>query len=331
MKQAPTKVIALGLSEGHISLIDQARITSSNDKVFKIRLPQRQRVCDIYSFHGKDLSTYPDLPEEAEPTFALKIKERPILYCFSPLGPFGCHTLWQINLNDSTPKWSELASMQERNRLKMSSTVYQEGLVVTGGSAIFNTLNTSEFYHVDLNKWRFVSSMLCERSGLSLVSSDGWLYAIGGSQHDLETSLSSVERIDDLQGNWEMVKPMLTKRSNFAAVACDGVIYAIGGQNSSYEIRLNASPSRQIVDGAEKILRSVERYDPVGNEWSYVNELHQTRCDHSACVWNRKIYVFGGKNYLGETVFEIECYDPATDTWSIVGKIGHEPSCIVIA
>ena len=87
-RQAPTKVIALGLSEGHISLIDQARITSSNDKVFKIRLPQRQRVCDIYSFHGKDLSTYPDLPEEAEPTFALKIKERPILYCFSSLGPF---------------------------------------------------------------------------------------------------------------------------------------------------------------------------------------------------------------------------------------------------
>ena len=41
---------------------------------------------------------------------------------------------------------------------------------------------------------------------------------------------------------------------------------------------------------------------------------------HSACVLQDKIYVVGGVNKNCSLVKEIECYDLATDKWSIVGE-----------
>jgi len=45
------------------------------------------------------------------------------------------------------------------------------------------------------------------------------------------------------------------------------------------------------------------------------------RCSHAACVVNEKIFVVGGLKATIDEIKEIECYDPSTDSWSIVGAI----------
>ena len=44
------------------------------------------------------------------------------------------------------------------------------------------------------------------------------------------------------------------------------------------------------------------------------------RSAHSACVLQDKIFVIGGMNSNGVGVKEIECYDPLSNKWSIVGS-----------
>ena len=61
----------------------------------------------------------------------------------------------------------------------------------------------------------------------ALVATEGALFAIGG--HNQYGDLSSMERLDDLNGEWKEVQPMKTPRYHFAAAACQGFVYAIGG------------------------------------------------------------------------------------------------------
>ena len=48
--------------------------------------------------------------------------------------------------------------------------------------------------------------------------------------------------------------------------------------------------------------------------------ISHARMGHAACVLRGKIYVFGGSNDNGD-VKVVECYDPANDSWSIVGNV----------
>ena len=99
---------------------------------------------------------------------------------------------------------------------------------------------------------------------------------------------------------------MHTPRYDFAAVNCQGFLYAIGGYSIS------------------KVEKSVEKYDPGNNQWTYVSSMKFARHDHAACVLQDKIYVIGGKKSGNDIVKVIECYDPELDEWSIVGETAQE-------
>ena len=45
------------------------------------------------------------------------------------------------------------------------------------------------------------------------------------------------------------------------------------------------------------------------------------RQGHAVCAVDGKLIVVGGVDAQDDRVIEIECYDPAKDVWSIVGKI----------
>ena len=51
-----------------------------------------------------------------------------------------------------------------------------------------------------------------------------------------------------------------------------------------------------------------------------MSSMNFSRCVHSSCVVNGKIYVVGGLNTLNGEVKDTECYDPKLDTWTSVGK-----------
>lgn len=89
------------------------------------------------------------------------------------------------------------------------------------------------------------------------------------------------------------ISPMHSKRCYVSVVELKGVIYAMGGFNG--EIRLN----------------TVERYDPMTNQWTLIESMNHVRWDYMkadltdfslkfccrsdahACVLNNKIYITG--------------------------------------
>lgn len=76
----------------------------------------------------------------------------------------------------------------------------------------------------------------------------------------------------------------------------DGWLYAIGGSCGGSS------------------LKCVERYDPVKDEWSPVQQMKFPRSHFGAGVLNNKIYAIGGYCSIGD-VAHCETYDPLTNKW----------------
>ena len=134
------------------------------------------------------------------------------------------------------------------------------------------------------------------RIGHSLVVADETLFALGGWDEN-GNILVSVERLDDLYGEWIEVQPMNTPRIFFAAVFLGGFIYAIGGW-------------------PQEALLTVERYDIVHNQWSFVSSLSYGRHQHKAEVVGGKAIISGGRNENCYKTKSIEGYDPAVNIWT---------------
>ncbi len=92
---------------------------------------------------------------------------------------------------------------------------------------------------------------------------------------------------------------MPTTREALAACVLDGRIYVFGGY-----------------DG-DRLLPTVEVYDPATDTWTQASDMPWGRFDHSASVVDEKVYFFGGAArpvaFMSQVV---GVYDPATDTWT---------------
>lgn len=92
---------------------------------------------------------------------------------------------------------------------------------------------------------------------------------------------------------------MSTPRWLSAHAVVSGRLFVIGGWND---------PSGD--------LRSVERYDPLADEWQTVAPMQNERQAAAACVSGGFIYVFGGSEVWTDSILEsIERYDPHLDSW----------------
>ena len=69
-----------------------------------------------------------------------------------------------------------------------------------------------------------------------------------------------------------------------------------------------------------KLTNTVEKYDVVKNRWTFVNNMKTARRSHAACALNGKIFVVGGLDASKAQVNTVECYNPQTDSWSVVAS-----------
>ena len=97
--------------------------------------------------------------------------------------------------------------------------------------------------------------------------------------------------------------PMPSKRVGFSTCAVNGKIYAIGGTDWDDE------PRRGVV------LRTVEEYDPVTNQWKRREGMRAARSFLATSAANGKIYAIGGSVQLFWDRRHVEEFNPATDTW----------------
>ena len=213
--------------------------------------------------------------------------------------------VWQLRLDSKPLKWEQIASLNE-NRWFTDAVVYQDTLVVVGGSNGCSVLSSGEYFVKLLNKWQAIPNLNCARSGHQLVVCDDYLYALGG--WNFSSTLSSVEWLNSLSDKWQYSEPMKTPRKYFAAVNYQNCIYVIGGKTQE----------------GDDVLSTTEKYNPIEGRWTFVCELNFARYSHTASVLQNKIFVVGGRNSTGTAVEEIECYDTITNKWSVVGKTDFE-------
>ena len=90
--------------------------------------------------------------------------------------------------------------------------------------------------------------------GVEVIS--GIIYAIGGRD---STYHVSVERYVPDLNQWSMAAPLLGPRSAMGVVAWRGFLYVLGGHDGT------------------NCLASVERYDPLCNEWTQVPTMSTAR------------------------------------------------------
>ena len=111
----------------------------------------------------------------------------------------------------------------------------------------------------------------------------------------------TVQRYNPEEREWEVVSTMSVDRSSATVVADDKYLYVIGGYNNS------------------GVLGSVERFDPVAEEWVLLDPLKTPRFDASGAVRGSKIVVGGGVDKHSNILSgNFECYDVKTNTWSSV-------------
>ena len=109
--------------------------------------------------------------------------------------------------------------------------------------------------------------------------------AIGGAQED----------------TWTRKADMPTARAVHATGVVDGKIYVIGGGDRN------------------KVLSSVEEYNPLTNTWTKRADMPTARMFLTASAVNGKIYAIGGvANRIAPwiPISTVEEYDPSTDTWT---------------
>ena len=261
-----------------------------------------RKVFEILNFSKRDEQKYPDFPYAVIAHCTVKLNG--IVYCIGGCEPGNTSNVYdevyQINLNETNLKWKEYVPLNGK-RCMMGAAIFRGCLVVAGGWNGQCILSSVEFSSDPLKIWKMAFPLLHKRCGNALAVYNGSLYALGG--FDGTTCLSSVERLDYFNEPWQYVAPMLTPRLEFAVVSLNGCLYAIGGQSERKE---------------KSALKSVERYVPGLNEWTFVCEMRFKRCYHCACVYDEKIFVIAGIDDSGNVIKEIECYDPSKDEWYII-------------
>lgn len=256
-----------------------------------------------------------------------------------------------FDADTETASWAPVAPMlQVRDRA--SAAVVAGRLYICGGTTEGQAaLRSVERYDPETGVWEAMPNMAHARRNTSAAVVAGRLYVCGGS--DEVRSMRSVERFDPAQGVWEAMPRLLQERARASTVAVKGCLYVCGGHawpralNSverlvppdrpgicgtdlcSWEVappmlqgRWNASAA--VINGrfyvcaghsGQRVLSSVERFDPDAGAWESMPAMLQERTDASAAVVAGRLYVCGGSD-AQRAVKSVERFDPEAGTWS---------------
>lgn len=163
----------------------------------------------------------------------------------------------------------------------------------------------TEAYDTETGEWSERASMENPCSGLSVELVNNKIYVIGGV-YSTEQQYTVIQEYDIETDTWSTKCTMPEPRFNHISEVIDGKIYIAGGL---------------FVDenGSHPGLLSSLVYDPVNDTWDTIADLNHERFFGRSCVFNNKIYVFGGAPSgvpYSDAHQSIEIYDPETDVWT---------------
>ena len=194
------------------------------------------------------------------------------------------------------------------NRWAHRSVVQDGKIFVIGGAEKRDPpfLSSNEGYNIETGDWSALASMEDERAGLTVETLEDKIYVIGGVS-SYEDQSSDIKEYDIKADTWITKSFMPEPRFNHISESIDGRIYISGG------LTVDAN-------GRHPGLKSSRVYDPASDHWDTIAELNHERHLARSCIFDNKIYVFGGapSGYpYPPALSSIEIYDPDTDVWMV--------------
>ena len=203
----------------------------------------------------------------------------------------------------------------------MQVVVFNNFLYVLGGCTTQcahgeSAVNSVLRFDPRFSQWFQVAPMVNKRAYFFAGVLKNRVYAVGGKFK--EGSLATVEAYDPDRNVWELIQPMPSAYHAHAGAVYENHIYVSGGYSNNH------------------FTPDLQRYDPLSRQWEDMAPMLTPKGWHVMCVAQDKLLVFGGCNLNANQqalpVLQSECYDPASDQWSIIAplSISHkEASCVV--
>jgi N-acetylneuraminic acid mutarotase len=131
------------------------------------------------------------------------------------------------------------------------------------------------------------------------------------------TPINNAFEYDPVKDSWRELAPMPTKRGAGVAATVGDRMFMIGGAT----VAPGATNPAIHPTTAQRVVGTVEEYDPKTNQWRARATMPTPRNHTAAGVVDGKIYVIGGRIgaafiAASSNLSNVEAYDPATDTWS---------------
>ena len=126
------------------------------------------------------------------------------------------------------------------------------------------------------------------------------IYIIGGARNNNCVSLKSCLVLDTKDGKYKFktIKKMNDARMGAASTVFRGQVVVAGGLEGGVD--------------EDTIINTVEVYDHVADQWSYMSNMIHARDDHHLVSVRNKLFVFGGQTRV------LEVYDHLSNIFSIL-------------
>ncbi|XP_050345745.1 uncharacterized protein LOC126770390 [Nymphalis io] len=158
-----------------------------------------------------------------------------------------------------------------------------------------------------INSWDLVGELPEPRHHHSVAFLRGRVFLVGGAdprEDDLRGKsvvVSTVWSFEPVTRSWYSESGLAIPRKNFGLVVHRMALYAIGGQ-----------------DKEDRVLRSVERFDPKTGSWSEVRAMGTARTAAAVAKYRDYIWVAGGMTGKKRhpVSASVECYNSKTNQWT---------------
>jgi N-acetylneuraminic acid mutarotase len=201
--------------------------------------------------------------------------------------------------------WEQMPAMPT-SRGVFKTVTHNGKIYVIGGIATVRPPYEmcNEVYDIETGEWSVLASMDEPRSGLTVEIISNKIYVIGGVQSTKQT-YSDIREYDIETDTWTIKCTMPEPRFNHISEVIDGKIYISGGFTVDNE-------------GNHPGTKSSHVYDPANDHWDTIADLNYERVFGRSCVFEDKIYLFGGAPTglpFPLAYKSIEIYDPVADVW----------------
>lgn len=178
---------------------------------------------------------------------------------------------------------------------------YRGELVVLGGwQPVGDDLNATvsdRVFALRSKEWVDLQPLPHPRAAGAATVVDDHIVVVGGQAHNVLIADTDVYYGPD--EGWRDGADLPTPREKLAAASDGRYVYAVGG--------------RELTSASNR--RSMERYDPMADEWVEMARMPTARGSIDGDVVDGRLVIVGGETPTG-VLSRVEAYDIASDTWS---------------